>query len=313
MVTCFRYEKDKIKIWDDFILTSKTPLFFFQRDFMEYHQDRFVDYSLMFYLENTLVAVLPASKHVDVLISHGGLTYGGLILSNRTRTETILNIIQELISFSKSQEFSKIIYKKIPYIFYQQPSDEDIYALFNYSGVTLYKKELSSAIRLDSRPGLSKGRKWLIARAKKNNLWVSVSKNWIGFYELLSNVLDKHDTKPVHTANELEYLSGKFPQNIELKVIIQEANIIAATVLFKFKNVVHTQYIAVSDTGKELGALDLLLETAIQEAQNNGFEYFSFGISTENNGKYLNKGLISQKESFGARGVVLDCYELSLN
>ena len=35
-------------------------------------------------------------------------------------------------------------------------------------------------------------------------------------------------------------------------------------------------------------------------------EYFDFGISTENNGMYLNEGLISQKEGFGSRIV---CYQ----
>jgi len=41
-------------------------------------------------------------------------------------------------------------------------------------------------------------------------------------------------------------------------------------------------------------------------------KYFDFGISTENNGHYLNRGLIDFKERFGARSVVYDSYELKL-
>ena len=36
------------------------------------------------------------------------------------------------------------------------------------------------------------------------------------------------------------------------------------------------------------------------------------GISNENNGKYLNSGLIHQKESFGARAIVYDLYSVDL-
>jgi len=41
-------------------------------------------------------------------------------------------------------------------------------------------------------------------------------------------------------------------------------------------------------------------------------KYFDFGISTENNGRILNKGLIAQKEGFGARAYVHDFYEIKI-
>lgn len=41
-------------------------------------------------------------------------------------------------------------------------------------------------------------------------------------------------------------------------------------------------------------------------------KYFDFGISNENNGRFLNRGLIAQKEGFGARTIVHDFYELSI-
>ena len=39
-------------------------------------------------------------------------------------------------------------------------------------------------------------------------------------------------------------------------------------------------------------------------------EYFDFGISTENEGLFLNEGLTSQKQEFGGRGIVYDFYEI---
>ena len=41
-------------------------------------------------------------------------------------------------------------------------------------------------------------------------------------------------------------------------------------------------------------------------------KYFDFGVSTEDEGRYLNKGLICNKETYGARAVVYDFYELLL-
>ena len=61
-----------------------------------------------------------------------------------------------------------------------------------------------------------------------------------------------------------------------------------------------------------MGALDFLIETCIEESQQDGYQYFSFGISTEENGRVLNSGLVAQKENFGARGMVLDFYEIQL-
>lgn len=42
------------------------------------------------------------------------------------------------------------------------------------------------------------------------------------------------------------------------------------------------------------------------------FWYLDFGISNENDGRYLNLGLIEQKEGFGARTVVHDFYRLTV-
>ena len=39
--------------------------------------------------------------------------------------------------------------------------------------------------------------------------------------------------------------------------------------------------------------------------------YFDFGISTEDEGRTLNEGLIANKESYGARAIVYERYELA--
>ncbi|MDY7561401.1 GNAT family N-acetyltransferase [Pseudomonas sp. CCC3.2] len=313
MVTCIKYESVHSQVWDDFIASCKTPLFFFNRGFLEYHSDCFIDASLMFYEKDVLVAVLPATLHNNVLNSHGGVTYGGLLLSLKIKTELLVEVLEALRDWAISFGIVKIIYKAIPYIFQIQPSQEDLYFLHNLLGAKLIRRDLSSVIYLQDRMKLSKGRKWLVARAKKNELKVIVSDNWVDFHRLLSSVLVKHDTIPVHSVADLQLLAKRFPKNIVLNAVFQGGDMIAAALFFKFSNVVHTQYLASNDLGKDLGALDMIIEESIQENLQDNYQYFNFGISTEQAGKVLNAGLISQKETFGARGMCIDFYEINFD
>jgi lipid II:glycine glycyltransferase (peptidoglycan interpeptide bridge formation enzyme) len=104
----------------------------------------------------------------------------------------------------------------------------------------------------------------------------------------------------------------RFPQNIKLYVTKNSDNkVIAGTLLFITDMVIHSQYIASSDEGREKGALDMLFNYLIKE--NNGtHKYFDFGISSIEGGNILNEGLIFQKEGFGGRGVCYDKYEIKI-
>src|SRR5689334_12021295 len=68
--------------WDQFVRSSKNGTFLFLRDYMEYHQDRFEDHSLIVRAEGEpgpVIGLLPANRRGGVLESHGGLTYGGVV------------------------------------------------------------------------------------------------------------------------------------------------------------------------------------------------------------------------------------------
>ena len=75
--------------------------------------------------------------------------------------------------------------------------------------------------------------------------------------------------------------------------------------------VFHTQYMASTPEGKAIGALDFLLNHLLTEPYA-GHRYLSFGVSTIDQGRTLNYGLIESKEAFGARSLVHDWYELAI-
>ncbi len=313
MLTCQLYNETQRSAWNNFIDVCRTPLFFFKRNYLDYHADRFLDSSLLFYKNESIIAIFPAVNQGDTLASHAGLTYGGLLLSDKARSIDVLQITAQLARQARIFGFKKIIYKAIPYIFHTRGAQEDLYAIFNVLNATLCRRDLSSIIYLDNRIKLSRGRKERISRANKKGLSIKASNDWLAFHALLTLVLNRHGVSPVHSVTELEYLSAQFPDQIQLKTIAKDNDLLAGTVLFKFHNTVHTQYLAASEEGKIVGALDVLLEACIEESKQQGYKYFSLGSSTEEQGKKLNEGLIAQKETFGARGLSIDFYTIDLS
>ena len=68
----------------------------FDRNYMDYHKDRFFDNSLMFYDGTELIAIMPANINRGILYSHGGLTYGGLIFSLDVHVSEVLEIFRKI-------------------------------------------------------------------------------------------------------------------------------------------------------------------------------------------------------------------------
>jgi hypothetical protein len=296
--------------WDDVVRNSKNGTFLHLRSYMDYHADRFIDQSLVFYDKDKPIAAFPCTIHGDSVVSHGGLTYGGLIYGKQLHATTVLGIFQSLASHYKNAGFQRIIYKAVPRVFHTYPSDEDMYGLFRM-GARLCRRDLSSVIELNKRPKFSDSRKNTARKAPKAGARFAEIDDIEGFHRMLASVLMKFGSAPVHSIAELALLKSRFPNEIRLFGITYEERLLAASLVFDFGHIVHTQYMASTEEGRALGALDYLLVQLIETKFSNK-KYFSFGISTENQGEFLNEGLIKQKEGFGGRGIVHDFYEWSL-
>ncbi|HIF9507229.1 TPA: GNAT family N-acetyltransferase [Photobacterium damselae] len=303
---------DKI-IWNEFVKLSKNYHFFFERDFMEYHSDRFNDHSLMIYDDKEkLLALLPANIDKNVLYSHQGLTFGGLIIKSSAKQKEIYDIFLELKKYLKENEIKSLVYKKIPYIYNEMPCDEDLYALFRLNS-NLIRRDVSSTIDLNNQIKYSKGRKWIVKKSKEHSLKYNKTNEIDEFWMHLETVLfSGHGAKPTHNKDEIKHLKELFPKNIEFYSAENEQGILAGAVVFNTHSVVHTQYLFNTNLGRDLGALDGLIDYLVKDVFKDK-KYFDFGTSNENQGMFLNEGLISQKEGFGGRAVVHDFYEVSVN
>ncbi|TFH72274.1 GNAT family N-acetyltransferase [Gammaproteobacteria bacterium LSUCC0112] len=309
-----RYECGNRKEWDEFLDSAKNNHFMFKRDYMEYHSDRFVDYSLMFYDEkNHLIGLFPANIKNRALHSHQGLSFGGLLISRRETARKVLEIFVAMIEFLQRRgEIDTIFYKRTPDFYTEYPAQEDLYALFLLNA-DLYRRDISSVIDLSCEVSYTKGRKWSVNRAKKFEIVIQEVTEFENFWSLLERVLASyHLAKPTHSLNEITLLKKKFPEAIKCFTASIDNEIVSGTVIYETTFVAHTQYLANSEIGRSVGALDFLVDHLIKNIYNKK-KYFDFGVSTESEGRVLNFGLISQKEGFGARGVVHDFYKIDLS
>lgn len=309
MFEIIRYSEERKDEWDGFIDRSKNGTFLLKRGYMDYHSDRFSDFSLMFYLKGRLYAVLPANIKDVTLYSHQGLTYGGLVTDGGARAAEVCTLFAETGGYLKANGINRVEYKAIPWIYHDLPAEEDLYALTNVCHASLIHRDISSTIFLNNKRPFSELRRRCRKRAAKAGVTVKRSDDFATFWQILDNNLEnKYGVKPVHTCKELELLAGHFPGNISLYMSYLGETALGGVVTYRNKETVHVQYISASDEGKRIGALDILFYELINNVFD-GCRYFDFGKSTEQNGTYLNGQLIFQKEGFGARGVCYDTYE----
>ncbi len=314
MINIKKYSDEDKVTWNNLCNNSKTPLFMFNREYMEYHSDRFKDHSLMFYDDEELVAILPISETNEAFSSHGGLTYGGFICANNMKQHTMNDCMTALIEYARGKGKSQILYKSVPHMYHLQPAEEDRYALF-VNGAKLKSVEATTVINLRNPLKMPKGRKAQISRAKREGVIVEERKgldDYKNFIDLENLVLRiHHNTQAVHTGEELYLLHDRFPNNIRLYTAIHEKALIAGVIIYEYEKVIHTQYMAANDKAREIGALDYIINEIIQQKKLTK-EWLDFGISTENGGLFLNEGLISQKEGFGGRTNVYEKWIINL-
>lgn len=306
-----RYSPELVDDWNGFVASSKNGTFLFDRRYMDYHADRFIDHSLMIYRRGRLYALLPGNVNGDTFYSHQGLTYGGLLMNDKTTAADVVEIFRMINSYLRAEGLKTVVYKPVPWIYHQQPSEEDLYAIIQVCDVRI-TRGLSSAITREHLNEWYRIRQKGVQKAKKAGVRIEQTEDYHSFWHILSNNLrERYGLNPVHTVEEIELLHQRLPENIRLFVAKEEQQTIGGCVLYVTGRVVHSQYIAASPRGRELHALDLLFEEVIAQSLKN-HAYFDFGISTEKQGTYLNQQLIYQKEGFGGRGICYEWYKWTL-
>lgn len=306
------YNSNYFELWNEFISKAKNATFLFHRDFMEYHKDRFDDFSLMVFDDKeNLQAILPANRVVDILYSHAGLTYGGFVLNEKTRLSEVIEIVKAVFKFLNENKIIQLELKIIPSIYNDFPSDELEYICFLLDA-KLSRRDTIAVLDIQNKIEKSRVRKRGIKKGINNELEVVEVTDFTEFWNqlLIPNLKERYNVVPVHSLKEITYLKSKFPEQIKQFNVYQKDKIVGGVTVFEMSNVIHPQYISGNKLfNNELCGLDFLYNYLISEVYK-GEKYFDFGISNENNGKNLNESLHYWKESFGARTIVQNFYTI---
>lgn len=309
-LTVESYGPGHARDWDDLVDRSRTPHVLFRRGYMEYHADRFADASLLVREGGRLLAVLPANRDGDRLVSHGGLTFGGFVTDRRMTATRMLAAFDAVLERLRADGVRTWVYKPVPHIYHRVPAEEDLYALARH-GARLVRRDLSATIALAERLPYSKGRKAAVKAAR--GLRVAPEADFGAFWALEEEALRRrHGVAPVHSADEIALLAGRFPDEIRLFTArAEDGALLGGVVVFETPVLAHAQYIASTPEGQERGAVDAVVDHLLADVYA-GRRWFDFGISTTDDGRALNAGLAGNKESYGARGVAYDWYELDV-
>lgn len=315
MITIKRYNPLLRREWQEFIATTTNATFLHNRDYMEYHSDRFEDFSLMAYDDRAkLIAVLPANRRNNELWSHQGLTYGGWLMAPKHVVPQIaLELWQTTVSFLAAEGITTLHYKPVPWFYCSYPTEDDLYCLWRL-GAIFEAVQQAAVIPLH--------RKWLLNDSGRQNLHKAASKGIVvdlesdfsQFWEILSQRLDeRYNTAPVHTLDEMHLLQSRFPENIRLYTARLEdtPTLLAGILVYATNNVVHSQYISSTPLGRKMKTLPAILDRIFQDYSNCNF--FDFGTSCEQGGKLLNAGLSEQKYGLGGRTAVYSTLRLDIS
>lgn len=307
-----RYERADKELWDNFVVQSKNGTFLFMRDYMDYHADRFQDFSLIVYHDSgELAALLPANRKSHACFSHGGLSYGGFITDRTMKLPRMIEVFETTLRYLREENFRELHYTTVPSIYARLPSEEDRYALFLCEA----RRTRSSALAVLPRAAdvtWQERRKRGAKKAAQSGLVVRRSEDWEAYWEILCELLhEAHAGAPVHSVSEIKLLQSRFPHNIRLHGAFRQSEMLAGIVIYETPLVARTQYIAANPEGRRLGAIDLIMQELLAHVYEEK-AYIDFGSSEAENGRSVNLGLIDQKEGYGARIVAHDHYYLDL-
>lgn len=296
MIEVIRYSSCKKQEWDEFVNRSDNYSFLFCRDYMDYHAERFKDYSLMVYDHGKLSFLLPCNISGNKICSHQGLTYGGAVLNKGTSFEKIELYFHNVINYLHGNKILLLNVKFQPH-FYSTSKQEAFLYLLNELNDCNIRMSLGTHIYTDNYEFPKK----CVRKGKIKDYKFKFSDDPSVVYKLIEECLcEIYKAKPVHSLEEIILLKRKFDQEIIVAELHhKETNQIhSGAILYKNKSVLKIQYFVTSDKGRKNRASDVLYYNIINEFKDE-VEYIDLGTNMTKENE-INYSLLQTKEKFGA-------------
>ena len=226
-------------------------------------------------------------------------------------TVHVIEIFKMMNSYLREHSIQRVVYKAIPWIYHIVPAEEPLYAMHLTCRYHLLERDASSTVVLSKQLKWKKDRRHGLRVARDNGVRVDFSDDYTSFWPILiENLHVNHNVSPVHSLDEILLLNRRFPKNILFVGAWKDEELLGGCVVYVTPQVVHTQYIAATPMGKQLGVVNAIIDKILSSFPEH--LYMDFGKSTEAHSDILNENLIYQKEGFGARTLCYDTYEWTL-
>ena len=316
-------EKEK-QACDRFIMSESTSGEFINSlNYLAYHpKNRFIDDSILVRdiesktIRGVVVATVDCIDN-NTIVSHSGTTFAGPIIDGKLGIDKALEVLDILTSYYE-EKYKKIIFKLRPQWYDGQPFGKVEYYLFNhgYTGSQIALANVINIAGINTQEDVlklfdSKRRNQVKKVIKEDLFHFSVGQDilsdvWVNMNDNLNKRFASHTT---HTFEEIIDLKQRCGEHIApYYVNDSNGNYGAFGLIYKFKNVFHTQYLDVNYEYTNHYPNLLLIMYLILEARKLGYSKFSFGPSTENAGAVINTGLYSYKAGYGGGDIIMPCY-----
>lgn len=321
-VTVERYTEDHREEWEQLVADAPDGTLFHRRAFLDYHpEDRFDERSLLFYYKGEhLLGVLPLAYDespdgTTVARSPYGASYGGLALEPGCKFRYVGRVVDALLEVL-DDDVDRVEIRPTPR---EQSVSPSAYQEFHYddAGFEIADREVTSALDLqrfgDDPFDVYESRcRRAVRKARKEGVRVEAdTDDWAAFHEILSETLDRHGKEPTHSLAELRDLARLVPDRLRLSVATLDGEPIAGILAFLLNDTTdQVFYNCHRSEYRDYNPVNLLLDSEIRWANEQGFRYVDQGTSVENH--EWNDGLVKFKESFGTVGHFRTVYERTL-
>lgn len=309
-----------IKKIDDFIMSNFTNGEFINTvNYLSYHKNRFVEDSVVIInkCSNDVCCLMMGNSNGDEFVSHSGTTFSGFIYDYRTSFNKLSYMFSMIMDYYESK-YKKIVIKQSPSFFSKKPINIIDYLLlqrgytFTFSDLTCVMNigeivdDDSLFMKYDSKRR-NEIRKSIKSNSLKFVLDDEISENiW---QQMNENLQNRYSSKTTHTFDEITDLKKRFPNKImPYSVYTNEGDYASFGLIYKFKNVFHTQYLDMNYKYANIYPNLFLIHNVILIAKKEGYSLFSFGGCTKSDHE-LNVGLYEYKTAYGSGDLLLPKYE----
>jgi hypothetical protein len=308
------YRPEDATKWKAFLRDSNNGTLFHDLEFLAYHPPDKYDFRHLVALRGTHIeAVIPGALTADgIFVSSAGASIGGPAVKKSLPAEVCMHLVEALQLYCNSAGWQEIEITLPPPIYHDEP-DQIIEFALHARGFQLVHRSMSLLIPLDHETGdnyqhlfRQSQRSYVRACRRRGVVVTETGLEGLGaFLELLAETYARLEALPTHTPEEIESLFHRLPGRVRIWSAKLEETTIASVLLFVLnRNICNTFYICDSAAHREFHGVTVLLAEAIDVLAKRGFRYLDLGPSAS--GAHFNRGVVSFKESLGARAFCRD-------